>query len=402
LIDLFHVLFNRSLSMTNYPPPAPCRRRQRGVTLVELLIAMFLGLMLISATLAMVQATSRTSGTFDALSRVQESGRLALILLERDVRMAGYRGCAYGEINSLLNPLGTGYSDSVYDFNLPFFGWSEAYVGGIPLGTLPGSFAARYARGDVLVVKNAATPFGARLAANVEANAAAVRLATAMDVPVGALVLLSDCTGGGDLFQITTDNLPPTDLLKRNATLAGGGPGNLDPALHFLSRLYPAATTELMLAQSTVYYVGFRTDAAGNLAATTSLRRIRMGERVAGVAPDDELLEGIYDLRVQYGLDASGNGSADQYRRADALGTDEWTRIVSVRLSILAYSGEGTAEARNDEVYAVPFDETIWDFTGAEAEPDPDGAAGELRFVPPDRRVYRFFSTTVAVRNRVG
>jgi type IV pilus assembly protein PilW len=388
--------------MTRHPETQPPARRQRGVTLVELLIAMVLGLLLISATLAMVQATSRTSGTFDALSRVQESGRLALLMLERDLRMAGYRGCAFGAINSLLDRSGSGYSDAVYDFNLPFFGWNEADVASIPPGTLPASFATRYARGDVLVVKNAATPFGARLAANVEANETFAQLTAAMHVPVGSLVLLSDCTGGGDLFQVTTDDLPPTDRLERNATFAGGGPGNLDPALHFLSRLYPAAASELMLAQSNVYYIGFREDAAGNATNTSSLRRIRMGERVAGAPPDEELLEGVYDLRVQYGLDRSGNGGADEYRRAAALGADDWTQIVSVRLSVLAYSGEGTAEARNDEVYAVPFDETIWDFTGAEVEADPDGEAGELRFVPPDRRVYRFFSTTVAARNRVG
>lgn len=389
--------------MTRPTQRFPARtRRQRGVTLVELLIAMFLGLLLISGTLAMVQATSRTNGTFDATSRVQESGRLALLMLERDARMAGYRGCAYGEINSLLNPGGSGYSDAVYDFGEPFFGWNEAAVASIPLGTLPTSFATRYARGDVLVVKNAATPFGVGLAAGMAANASFAELSTAIDVPVGSLVLLSDCTGGGDLFQITTDDLPPTNRLERNATLAGGGPGNLDPALHFLSRLYPAATTELMLAKSTVYYIGFREDAAGNAAATSSLRRIRMGERVAGVPPDDELLENVYDLRVQYGLDLSGNGSADTYLRAGALSADDWGRIVAVRLSLLAYSGDGTEDARNDAVFAVPFDETIWDFTGAEAEADPDGEPGELRFIPPDRRVYRFFSTTVALRNRVG
>ena len=378
------------------------RRYQRGVTLVELMVAMLLALLLITAALAMVLATSRTSGTFDALARTQEAGRLALVMMERDLRMAGYRGCAFGAVNSLLDPAGSGWSEAVYDFNEPYFGWSESDVAAIPSGTLPAAFHTRYARGDVLVVKNAAVPLGVGLGADITADSDVAELDTAIDVPVGSLVLVSDCGGGGDLFQVTTDDLSPSDRLERNASLPGITPGNLDPALHVFSRLYPAVSTELMQAQSNVYYVGFQESADGDLTATSSLRRIRMGERVGGAAPDDELLEGIYDMRVQYGVDLSGNGSADDYRRADALAAEDWAQVVSLRLSVLAYGGEGTDEAVNDDAYAVPFDETIWDFSGGEVEPDPHGDPGELRFVPPDRRVYRFFSTTVAVRNRVG
>ncbi|MCG6940550.1 MAG: PilW family protein [Thiohalocapsa sp.] len=385
--------------------PGRCQRGssgQRGLTLVELLIAMFLGLLLISAALAMVVATSRSRGTFDALARTQEAGRFALLMLERDIRAAGYRGCAYGTVNSLLNPLGIGYSNAVYDFDRPFFGWSEADVPTISAGTLPADFNTRYARGDVLLVKNAAESLGVGLAADITTDSTFAQLSSAIDVPVGGLVLVADCTGGGDLFQVTTDDPSPTDRLERNETLTGIGPGNLDPSLHLFSRLYPAISTELLHAQSNLYYVGFARTANGKVTGGTSLRRIRMGERVDGAPPDDELLQGVYDMRVQYGLDLSGNGSADTFRRADALSSVDWEQVVAVRISILAYGGEGTDETVSDEEYTVPFDETIWDFSGAEVVADPDGDAGELRFVPPDRRIYRFFSTTVAVRNRVG
>ena len=105
---------------------------------MELLVAMLLGLLLITAALAMLLATSRTNGTFDALARTQEAGRLALVMMERDLRMAGYRGCAFGAVNSLLDPTGSGWSEAIYDFNEPFFGWRAGDIPAIASRTLPG------------------------------------------------------------------------------------------------------------------------------------------------------------------------------------------------------------------------------------------------------------------------
>lgn len=376
---------------------------QRGVTLAELLISMLLGLILLSATLTMVLSTSRTNDALDGLSRIQEAGRFALFILEHDIRMAGYQGCASGLINNLINPSGTGYSDAVYDFNRPFFGWSEAAVGSIPTGTLPASFGQNYARGDLLIVKNAAEPMGVQLAATAPATAVALQLTAAIDVPVGRLILVTDCNGGGDLFQITTDDPMPSARLERNATAVGISPGNKDPSTNNLSRLYQALASEVSIASSQLYYVGFSHNSDGSLSTNTGLRRIRFGERDDdGLPPDEELLSGVHDLRVRYGVDQIGSGSADSYLTAAAMTAENWEQVVAVRISVLAYTGADLARHQEEARMPVPFDEAMWDFTGSEAVTDPDGVAGELLFVPPDRQIYRFFTTTVAARNRVG
>ncbi|WP_462328774.1 PilW family protein [Thiohalocapsa halophila] len=379
-------------------------KAESGVTLVELLIAMALGLLLVSATLGMVVATSRTTGTFDALSRTQETGRLALHILTRDARMAGYRGCSYGDIKTLLNQNATDYSDAIYDFGQVVFGWSESQVPSIPADVLPASFTRHYARGDVVIVKNAAVPFGSALAAPVERDDIAVQLAAAIDVPIGQLVFISDCrTGGGDLFQVTTDEQSPSQRLERNPSYLNIGPGNVDPTIDDVQHRFRAfpQSAELQLAQSNVYYVGFQEAADGTLTGSSSLRRIRMGSRIGSVPPDEELVEGVYDLRAQYGVDPSSSSSTHEYRSADAITDDEWDYVVSLRLGVLAYSSESTPETVNDDTYTVPFDETLWDFHGSEVADDTEGTLGEERFVPPDRRVYRFFSNTAAFRNRL-
>ena len=65
-------------------------RNQQGLSLVELLIAMVLGLFLTAGALEMMLASRSLHRTTDDSSRIQESGRFALAFLSKDIRMGGY------------------------------------------------------------------------------------------------------------------------------------------------------------------------------------------------------------------------------------------------------------------------------------------------------------------------
>ncbi|MBK8286031.1 MAG: prepilin-type N-terminal cleavage/methylation domain-containing protein [Ahniella sp.] len=72
--------------MTKHPSP-------RGFTLIEMLVAMTLGLLLMAGIVTMVVQTSRTNTTQQALGRMQENGRFALSKIVADIRMAGAQYC---------------------------------------------------------------------------------------------------------------------------------------------------------------------------------------------------------------------------------------------------------------------------------------------------------------------
>ncbi len=65
-------------------------RRQQGLTLIEMMIAMVLGLVLVAGAIQLLVANKQSYFLQDAMSRLQENGRFALQLLTRDVRMAGF------------------------------------------------------------------------------------------------------------------------------------------------------------------------------------------------------------------------------------------------------------------------------------------------------------------------
>lgn len=66
---------------------------QAGLSLVELMIAITLGLIIIFAVLYVFAGNRASYLHQQSLSHVQESGRFALELLNRDIRMAGFIGC---------------------------------------------------------------------------------------------------------------------------------------------------------------------------------------------------------------------------------------------------------------------------------------------------------------------
>ena len=76
--------------MTAFHPHTPHHARQGGFTLVELMVAVLLGLLtvlVISQVLVQSEARRRT---ISSGSDAQLNGALALFTLQRDIQMAGY------------------------------------------------------------------------------------------------------------------------------------------------------------------------------------------------------------------------------------------------------------------------------------------------------------------------
>lgn len=91
-------------------------KNQSGLSLLELMISITLGLFLMAGVVQMFVSSNTVFGTQQGLSRVQETGRLAIEFIGRDLRMASYSGCRNTTIQQgtsriedpLTNPPGNG------------------------------------------------------------------------------------------------------------------------------------------------------------------------------------------------------------------------------------------------------------------------------------------------------
>ena len=80
-------------------PAYTSSKQTKGYSIVELMIALTLGLMLMAAMLQFIVGTRQTYDLNNGLSHMQENGRLAMDILTRDLQMAGYQSPRhrYGE-----------------------------------------------------------------------------------------------------------------------------------------------------------------------------------------------------------------------------------------------------------------------------------------------------------------
>lgn len=196
----------------------------------------------------------------------------------------------------------------------------------------------------------------------------------------GQIVLLANSTGC-DVFQ-NTNNQNASAFQK-----AGGNaePGNINQNW---SQSYNGHMTAHVLRSHT-YFI------RNNDGRLPSLWR-----RVLSPAPAvEELVEGIIEMQVTYGIDKDGDRLADEYVKAGtnnltASGAGDWDKVVSARISMLAISPE-TNVLDEPQTFVFPAIVGI-DRNDEYALYEDDGTV-----TIKNNRVAQVYTTTVAIRNRL-
>ena len=316
-------------------PPQFCA----GFSLVELMVALVLGLVIMAGVLSIYVGMSQSVRTETAISRLQENARFGVEKLSNDVRQAGFTGCVTA-VNVLLDTTAAGYSPALYDLSRALSGWEYTGTGpgttftsttlvptGVPVGNwddaasadLDASFQNQVVPGsDVLIVRHAGPPLDLVASGNTPVNAANVNLTTASGIERDTIVLISDCAGS-DLFQNRSDH--SAHNLNRGT---GSVPGNVNPASKDFSHQYDG-TVQIYRFSISAYYVG--TGARGEPA------RFRRTDPKGDAGVTEELVDGVETMQVSYGEDTDGDRIADVYRPANAVG--DWARVVSAKLGLL-------------------------------------------------------------------
>lgn len=116
------------------PRRVMARSRVRGITLIELMVAMLLGLLVVGGAIGMFVANKRTYTATESLGRIQEGGRIGFELLARDVREADGTPCRQPQPAPLPNPVDTASSRMLPVANLlssiePWKTWGSGVLG---------------------------------------------------------------------------------------------------------------------------------------------------------------------------------------------------------------------------------------------------------------------------------
>ncbi|WP_404368377.1 PilW family protein [Marinobacter sp.] len=349
-------------------------RKQKGLSLVELMIALALSSTLIFGLFTIYLDSTQTSRMSNSLARVQESGRIGFDIMARDMRAVGYQGCADPDdvtMNIIANnpPSSDFMENTLRGWEVTGANWANGTeYGGTSIETSAriGSDVIAIQRGvntDIAVYDkmNAAN-------ANIKVSGGNINLFSKNDI-----VMISDCESA-DLFRISSE---PTSGAWAHANNVNAG--------NFLSQAYNEKSSILRFTAS-VYYVADtnRDDAQG--APIYALYRASNNLALAGTTFQiDELVEGVESLQILYGELLPTNNI--RYVPADEAGLD-MKRVVAIRLGVLVSDSEKTRDNNDTASYDLPGETIV-----------PAGAAGAVTHAE-DQRLRRTFTTTVALRNR--
>ncbi len=343
----------------------PTFHRSRGIGLIELLIALALGL-IISAAVMQVFLTSRTTYRMqEAMARVQENGRFAVGYMANDIRMAGYMGCGnLGSItvNDIIDPADV---PAGFDFDIS----QEAVIEGHDAVAAVNGWGAKVGT-DVIEIRRAAST-GVTLTGNMSADNAQIHVINnAPGFDAGDALFITDCTTA-DLFRATTVSNGDGSTIN----IAHANNINID---NRLSKPY-GEEAEVLAFEYSVFFVRNTGRTTPNGTAIPSLYVETMRAGSGATTEVQELIEGVEDMQLEYGVDTSGYRAANEYRPADEVA--DWSRVVSIRMNLLMRSTEENVAPASGEA------SQILTYNGSAVAAD-----GFLRQV---------FSSVVTVRNRV-
>lgn len=361
------------------------RTLHKGFSLVELMIAVVLGLILMTGVIQMFVSTKMAFSSQQALSRVQETGRLAVEFMSRDVRMAGYLGC------STLDSAAVNVLKSSTDFNNNWLAFIKGYhIDNVGSGAseVTGLTHAPLNNTDLFVVRGGAVSGTIVTADNSDttlfsalkttlANGCSDGSSKLNDLCSGDIVVEADCAGAV-VFQITqAQNI--SGIVNISHTSATASPGNLtakwgaaptDPLHTF------GAGSEVIKMNRVVYFVATGASGRPSLFQNTS--------KADGTPNQDtELLEGVENIHVTYGVDSNGDGAPDGYFSADTsasnpIASGDWPKVLSARIEILVQSAEDNVSPEKQK----------YTFAG-------------VTKTASDKRLRQVFTSTIGIRSRL-
>ena len=348
--------------------------KQFGFSIIELMIALLLGLFLVSGVTGMYLSSKQTYRMTDNLSRLQESLRFSLEFMARDIRMAGYMPCRFPPLN--INAV-----SGNTDWHLDYFNFGiRGHEGGIS-SFLPTSISNDFVSGsDAIVILKGGVYAGTVAFHDDTTDRFVLQDAfPSEELKQGEVALVCD-PRQATLFQIYDSN--DTTGVVDYGSNSGISPGNLTTNVGVFGE-----DAQITSYEPVIYYIA---ESEHNSEVNSLWRNYLQARDVGGVETlvmwPEELLEGVETMQILYGVDVDNDLIADRYVKANDVLAAEWPNVITVRLGLLMSTGEEVAIEADTNTYNVAG--TLISDSTTPAHPGDQ----KLRYV---------VNTTINLRNRV-
>jgi len=295
-------------------------RKQDGFSLVELMIGVALGLIVMAALTSFFVKSSQNRREIDRAGQQIENGRYAVSALRHEVHLSGFfaemttAGVTWQMPDPCTATGAMGFQVSPLQIPVPIFGYADG-------ATMPACVTDIMAGTDVLVIHRFNTEM-TLLASASNNNTPYVQLSRCATDSTSTPWVMAVGSSAGSFTVKNTACSAANDLYRYRTEI-------------FYIRTWSAAVGDGIPTLVKI-------DLDWDKSAVTSLN----------VLP---LVEGIENMRVEYGVDNDGDGAPDEYRRCDTTLTPctaaQWAAVTAVRIYVLARNLETTTGYTDTKTY---------------------------------------------------
>lgn len=361
------------------------QNKQKGFSLVELMVASAVGLVLLSGMVTVFQGNRQTADLAESMTNIQENARVVMDMIAKDARASGFQGCVSIQRNSAniaasdapttnyINTAATAFQVTTTS------SWTPAAppTFSIPTGAgtpVPGTHALLLQYGSSET---------AELTSPMSSPADVVRVdANSLGIEAGDLVIVSNCNDA-DLFRVTK-RLGGSGSNQRLTHKAADNQGSGALSATYGNELLSKAVAMEFI--SNLYFIGDTglTNESGD--PITALYR----QSLPYSEPPVMIVDGVENLRVRF---ATLQGSSIRYYEPGDAALNP-ANIRSIHLGLLFNSRERVASDDDDRTYMLagqPID--------PESSSSPTGGPSGLTH-RGDKRYRLAFNTSIKLRNR--
>lgn len=315
--------------------------RQLGLSLVELMISLTIGLVLLLGITTLIVQQSQTRDEMEKSSRQIENGRYAMQTLHDDIEHAGF----YGKYFNLPAPPGTlpdpcATAVATLDTSMPLHIQGYNSLPSVSASfscALDGASSSNNTNNyltstDILVIRRADTlSFNnpALAASSVTYLQTGYEGANPAAVPTASHVLATGPDTSASIFTLIKK--PPTNLTPADMRT-------------FITRIYFISPCSVP--------AGGGTSCTGNSddngRPIPTLKRLDLSATGFIVTP---LVEGIENMQLDYGIDTNLDGYPESYSTCSACTTADWSNVMAIRINLLARNTECTTGYTDTKTY---------------------------------------------------
>jgi len=334
--------------------------QRKGFSLIELMVAMAMGLVLLAGLFYIYINASNSSRSQGALALMQTNARYAFEFMGVDIRMAGFTGSQ--DLTNVVGIPNPATLKGLFDLANPLVGYSDTNPPNV-CATV-NTIACYLANTDSLTVVRVDTANKYALS-NYNTTGLSFTLTAwpTSDAPqAGEVFVAADYTHAA-VFQVGTVD----SAAKTVSYGSGGSPGNTSTNLGGTTGFHGGINALAIYRLSGIsYYIGRnpvgepalyrdKLENDGTTLSSSAQRTTNKGE---------ELVQGVEDMQIAYGVDTSadvttrsplpGDGSVDGYWTANEVNSNAmgmsssicttsgayWKCVLSVRITLTLVSGQ--------------------------------------------------------------